>query len=142
MALLASQAGCNGQDTCRARVYGIRPSSLLPLCGVIGGLTFAVFMPVTGALIDFTPHRRRTGVITVVIVSLVNVLQATLLWSTDSWFAVALLHFTISLGCVLRASFIRPLPPSRLSAFPTHPHSQAPNQTYTCFLILALHGTA
>jgi MFS-type transporter involved in bile tolerance (Atg22 family) len=46
---------------CNARVYGLRPSSLLTTYGTIVGLISAFSLPIVGAVVDYTPHRKLIG---------------------------------------------------------------------------------
>jgi MFS-type transporter involved in bile tolerance (Atg22 family) len=62
--LAARDAGCRfGPGRCDKTVYGIQPSSLLTTTSAISGVCAALLMPVFGAMIDHTEHRRLLGVI-------------------------------------------------------------------------------
>jgi MFS-type transporter involved in bile tolerance (Atg22 family) len=69
--LAKKQAGCvteipEGEvkaPECDAKVYGIKPSSLLTTYGTIVGLISAFCLPVVGAIVDYTPHRKWVGLI-------------------------------------------------------------------------------
>lgn len=46
---------------CEGKIYGVRPSSLLTTYTIIVGITSALFLPLMGSIVDFTPHRRLMG---------------------------------------------------------------------------------
>lgn len=46
---------------CNEKVYGLKPSSLLSTFATVLGLVAAIFMPVVGAIVDSTSHRRGWG---------------------------------------------------------------------------------
>jgi MFS transporter, UMF1 family len=90
------EAGSNQLPECHARVYGLfRPSSFLTTYTVVVGLASAVFLPVMGAIVDYTPHRRRVGrVLSVTLCALV--LPQLLLLSDTTWLAVAALQIGVA----------------------------------------------
>jgi hypothetical protein len=61
--LASKEAGClddegNVENDCDTRVYGMAPAALITNhVAVISGLLSAFFMPVIGAMLDFTPYR-------------------------------------------------------------------------------------
>ena len=57
------------------RVYGFRPASLISNIYAGAGLVAAFLMPVIGAMIDFSPHRKKIGVIMAVLLALVSGIQ-------------------------------------------------------------------
>jgi len=57
-------AGCDttpAAQECEGRIFGLRPSSLLTSYSVVIGVLATLFMPVIGAIIDYTPHRLLVG---------------------------------------------------------------------------------
>jgi MFS family permease len=46
---------------CDLTLYGLQPSSIVPLISTVAGLASALFMPYVGALIDHTSRRRQFG---------------------------------------------------------------------------------
>jgi hypothetical protein len=46
---------------CNEKVYGLKPSSLLSTFATVLGLVAAISMPLVGAIVDYTPHRRGLG---------------------------------------------------------------------------------
>ena len=79
---------------CTGRVYGIRPSSLLTTYAIIVGVASTAMMPVFGAIVDFTSHRRLLGRCTSFVISLLLFPQVFL--SSKTWFAVAILQLFIA----------------------------------------------
>lgn len=85
--LAARDAGCLvGPGRCNKTVYGIQPSSLLTTTSAIAGVCAALLMPVFGAIIDHTQHRKLVGVISGVLV--VAAVGAQLSISQSTWFFV------------------------------------------------------
>ena len=93
--LASEEAGCiDDEDNlitdCPNKVYGFAPGSLITNVAVISGLLTAFLMPSVGAIIDYTPHRRLVGIITSVLVTLIQAIQIGTVSST--WFAMAILQ--------------------------------------------------
>jgi MFS transporter, UMF1 family len=76
-------AGCPKPSDCTNRIYGFRPSSLLTLASSIVGVSAALLMPIVGAVVDHTTHRRRVGLWSGVIAIMLAGLQ--LLISQRLW---------------------------------------------------------
>lgn len=88
-ALNATNAtGCSGED--EPRVYGIRPSSLLTTYTMVVGIVSSVLLPIVGAVVDTTPHRRLLGRALSTAFCLLVFPQIFL--SSSTWFAIAILH--------------------------------------------------
>lgn len=77
-------------DECSGRVYGFTPASLITNIAVISGLLSALFMPLIGAILDFTTHRKMVGIISVSILATVQLIQIGTGEST--WFIMAILQ--------------------------------------------------
>ena len=96
--LASLEAGCeffDEDDTiatpdCTTKIYGFRPSSLITNIAIISGLLAAFTMPLIGALIDFTPHRRKIGVYSAAVMMAIQAIQIGTVQST--WFAMAMLQ--------------------------------------------------
>ena len=90
--LAKEAAGCLGVPAgeCDSRVYGLLPSSLVPMTVVIAGLTSAFLMPVIGAIIDFTPFRRILGISASIILFCIQSAQIGTVSST--WFMMLILQ--------------------------------------------------
>mmetsp|Transcript_28295 Transcript_28295/g.41804 ORF Transcript_28295/g.41804 Transcript_28295/m.41804 type:complete len:494 (-) Transcript_28295:219-1700(-) len=61
------EAGCTADEECQERIYGLKPSSFLTTYGTIVGLTSAVCLPILGAIMDHTKHRKLVGQVTAII---------------------------------------------------------------------------
>lgn len=87
-------AGCleeaENPAQCPARVYGLRPSSLLTMASVVVGIASAISMPFVGAIVDHTSHRKTVGAATAFLVCAVTGIQIFLSGST--WFACLILE--------------------------------------------------
>lgn len=78
-------------DSCDKRVYGaFRPAALVTNIAAISGVMSALFMPIIGALIDYTPHRWNVGVWSAVLITLVQVVQC--FTYAKTWFPMAILQ--------------------------------------------------
>lgn len=96
--LASLEAGCqffDEDDTietpdCTTKIYGFRPSSLITNIAIISGLMAAFTMPLVGALIDFTPHRRKVGIISAMLMLVIQAIQIGTVQST--WFPMAMLQ--------------------------------------------------
>ena len=70
--LAKEEAGCETEapsssekvPECNKKVYGFKPSSLLTLMSSVVGLISACIIPLGGAIVDYTHHRRLVGRIT------------------------------------------------------------------------------
>ena len=83
-------AGETDIPECNGRVYGIRPSSLLTSYSVVVGVLATIFMPLIGAIIDYTSHRLRVGRVLAVISCALMI--PTLFVSENMWFVVAVVQ--------------------------------------------------
>jgi hypothetical protein len=86
--------GSNKVPDCDGRVYGIRPSSLLTTYTIVVGVVSATLMPFMGAIVDYTPHRRKTGRWLSVIFCVFLFPQIFL--NSNTWFAVAILQIFVA----------------------------------------------
>ena len=95
--LASESAGCafdddggGGAGECDGEVYGFRPSSLITLIAVVSGILSAFLMPVIGAIVDYTPHRRMVGIFSALFITTVQGVQ---IWLTEmTWFPMAVLQ--------------------------------------------------
>jgi len=93
--LSSEEAGCldpEGEviDDCDSKIYGFRPPSLIANIAVISGLLSAFLMPLIGAIVDGTPHRRLTGIVAAVAMILIQAAQIGTVSTT--WFAMLILQ--------------------------------------------------
>ena len=75
---------------CHERIYGIRPSSLLSTMGTIVDVFSVCLMPLCGAIVDTTPHRRLLG--RILVSFFCTFLFVTIFVSEDTWFPIAILQ--------------------------------------------------
>lgn len=96
--LASESAGCvyhDDDDTvdnpeCNEKVYGFRPSSLIAMIAVVSGILSAFFLPIIGAVVDYTSHRKLVGIVSAVFITAVQGLQIWL--NTDTWFAMSIMQ--------------------------------------------------
>lgn len=91
ISLASDSAGCptdTDADECENKVYGFRPSSLITMIAVVSGVLSACLLPVIGAVMDYTPHRRKVGICSALFLTAVQGLQ---IWLDEStWFPMAI----------------------------------------------------
>lgn len=75
---------------CPNKVHGFTPNALVTNIAVISGLLSAFFMPVFGAILDYTTHRRTIGMVTSAIICIIQLVQIATFEST--WFIMAILQ--------------------------------------------------
>ena len=84
------------REDSRCRVYGLSPSSTIPLVAMISGLCCAVLMPIVGAVVDHSPQRWEVMGATAVLLLASNALQIIL--SPSTWFFILIIQATLSAG--------------------------------------------
>jgi len=77
-------------EQCQTKVYGFLPSSLIPNIAVITGVAAALFMPFIGAVVDYTPYRRATGIASALLIGLIQAAQ--IYTVSETWFPMAMLQ--------------------------------------------------
>jgi MFS-type transporter involved in bile tolerance (Atg22 family) len=87
--------GTNIIPKCNNRIYGIRPSSLLTTYTIVVGVCSAVFLPLMGAMVDYTRHRRLIGRCLSVAFCIPLLAQVFLL-SESTWLYVAALQVVVA----------------------------------------------
>lgn len=94
--LATEAAGCvyNEDDICDNRVYGFRPSSLLSNMAVVAGLIVPITLPLVGAIVDHTPHRKQVAATTGLGLAAVKGLEV--LVGPSTWFLVTMLQIVSS----------------------------------------------
>lgn len=131
-------------DNCQERVYGVfLPSALVTDLAAISGFCSALFMPVAGAIVDFTSHRWTVGVVVSTLIVLVQVAQ--IFTNSQTWFAMAILQAVA--GCLYQvltlASYAylpdiaRQVPGETMARF-TSFFSMAQFSCQTAFLVLVV----
>lgn len=92
--LASDQAGCVEEDEildeCDQKVYGFSPAALVANMAVVSGLLSAFFMPVAGAIIDFTSYRKWVGLVSAA--GMIAIQAAQIYTVADTWFAMAVLQ--------------------------------------------------
>ncbi|EJK62199.1 hypothetical protein THAOC_17195 [Thalassiosira oceanica] len=98
--LANEQAGCpkneDGGYACtdENKVYGSRPSSILALMALVGGLSVSVFMPYFGAVVDYTDYRRGCGRVCAALLVAANFVQIFIYEST--WYAMVIVQAVVA----------------------------------------------
>ena len=117
--LAKEEAGCETEPVesgdastvpeCHGTVYGFKPSSLLTIMSSIVGISSAIIIPIVGAVVDYTAHRRLigrwcSGMYSILILTLVFL-------NDDSWFALSIvLLVAVSIGWAQGMLFYAYLP--------------------------------
>lgn len=90
LVLAKEAAGCELGEKCYTRVYGFYPSSWIANIASIASLVAGFFMPLFGAVIDYTDYRRAIGIITA---GIMIVIQGVQIYTVEgTWFAMLLLQ--------------------------------------------------
>ena len=90
--LAERSTGCTDEqeEECEGEVFGFRPSSLITIIGTISGLMAAFFLPIIGAIVDYTKYRKATYT-TIATASMV--IQAIQIGTVEAtWFPMAILQ--------------------------------------------------
>ncbi len=82
--LARSSADENGE------VYGFKPSSLITIIGTISGLLAAFLLPIIGAIVDYTKHRKTSFMVIAMTSMLIQAIQIGTVEAT--WFPMAVLQ--------------------------------------------------
>jgi MFS-type transporter involved in bile tolerance (Atg22 family) len=84
-----AQASCDsrGED---ARIYGMKPSSLLSYIAIVTGVLTALILPLFGAIVDHTPYRRQVGLWSAFVLLLIKGAETAV--SSRTWVIVAVLQ--------------------------------------------------
>lgn len=90
LTLATVDAGCKQLATCENTIYGLRPSSLLTLTSVITGVVAAISMPVFGAIVDHTRHRKLVGSLSAFIIVAITGVQISI--SESNWLIILVLE--------------------------------------------------
>lgn len=83
-------AGCTQLQNCDNTIYGLKPSSMLTAATAIVGVAAALLMPIVGAIVDHTPHRRIIGQISAIILVTITAIQMSL--NESNWFPILCLE--------------------------------------------------
>jgi len=93
--LASKEAGCIDKDDlviedCSNEVHGYKPTSFVSTIAVISGVLSALFMPVAGAMMDYTAYRKQVGVTVASLIILIQIIQIGT--NSNTWFAMAILQ--------------------------------------------------
>ncbi|CAB9501522.1 expressed unknown protein [Seminavis robusta] len=94
--LASEEVGCVDEDgqiveNCQERVYGVfRPAALVTNIATIAGLLVAFFLPLIGAIMDYTSHRWTLGVVTAILLLATEAIQIGT--TSQTWFGMAVLE--------------------------------------------------
>ncbi len=88
--LAQRSVGCgdNTIETCENQIYGFRPSSLITIIATASGLLSAFLLPLIGAIVDYTKHRKILGAVMAGLLVLVQAIQIGTVQST--WFVMSI----------------------------------------------------
>ena len=75
---------------CTGKVYGQNPASLISNIAVVTGLLGALFMPMIGVILDYTPYRRFVGISISIFFTLIQGTQIAI--GPKTWFPMAILQ--------------------------------------------------
>ena len=79
IAIAEERAGCEDVDDddyeCEEKFWGVKPSSLTTLINTFVAITSAFLMPIFGALVDYTAHRKKIGYSTAALIILLELMQ-------------------------------------------------------------------
>lgn len=78
--LAQERAGCLDEEgevieDCDGKAYGFSPASFVSNIAVIAGVLSALFMPLIGAMVDYTEYRRAVGAGSALVMVLIQIVQ-------------------------------------------------------------------
>ena len=93
--LAREEAGCiddEGEfiEDCEGKAYGFKPATFVANIAVIASVLAALLMPVIGAMVDYTAHRKRVGVVVSALMILIQLVQIETVSKT--WLPMAILQ--------------------------------------------------
>jgi len=93
--LAKNAAGCfEDPDTiggeCHKSVHGMKAESFVTNIATYSALLSALFMPICGAIVDYTPHRKLVGIVTAIVLIAIQAIQIYTVEGT--WFAMGVLQ--------------------------------------------------
>jgi MFS-type transporter involved in bile tolerance (Atg22 family) len=80
----------DNNNGCNQNVYGMTPASLIANIAIVSGLLSAFLMPLSGAMIDYTPYRREVGILSAFFMIAIQAIQIGTVQAT--WFPMAILQ--------------------------------------------------
>eukprot|EP00535_Pseudo-nitzschia_heimii_P003535 CAMPEP_0197185704 /NCGR_PEP_ID=MMETSP1423-20130617/12484_1 /TAXON_ID=476441 /ORGANISM="Pseudo-nitzschia heimii, Strain UNC1101" /LENGTH=492 /DNA_ID=CAMNT_0042636837 /DNA_START=91 /DNA_END=1569 /DNA_ORIENTATION=- len=93
--LASDAAGCfEDEDTdgraCTKKIYGFVPASFITNVSVFSGLVSAILMPLVGAYVDYTSHRKAIGIIGAAFMTIIQGIQ--IYTTASTWLAMIILQ--------------------------------------------------
>jgi MFS-type transporter involved in bile tolerance (Atg22 family) len=78
--LAQEEAGCIDEegeviDDCDGEAFGFQPASFVSNIAVISSVLSALFMPLIGAMVDYTNHRKTVGMVASALLIAIHVIQ-------------------------------------------------------------------
>ena len=78
------------EGQCNKSIYGMKAESFITNIATIAAVLAALFMPICGALVDYTPHRKLVGIVTALLLVAIQAIQIGTVEQT--WFAMGVLQ--------------------------------------------------
>jgi len=92
--LAKNEAGCFEDPTiegeCHKEVHGMKAESFVTNIATISAVLSALFMPICGAIVDYTPHRKLVGIITAIVLIVIQAIQIGT--TKETWFPMGVLQ--------------------------------------------------
>jgi MFS-type transporter involved in bile tolerance (Atg22 family) len=101
--LAKRDAGCDpeAEEECDLKVFGFKPTSLIMIIATLSSVLAIVFLPIIGAIVDYTPYRRALGITSAVLTIIVQAIQIGTV--EETWFFMSLLQVVNSLNASAHA---------------------------------------
>mmetsp|Transcript_6326 Transcript_6326/g.9597 ORF Transcript_6326/g.9597 Transcript_6326/m.9597 type:complete len:504 (-) Transcript_6326:29-1540(-) len=90
LSYISAMEKCGDDTSCDGKIYGFKPSSLITIIATISGILSAFILPIFGAIIDFTNHRKVVGVSLAVLLTSIQAIQ--IMTNKQTWFPMAILQ--------------------------------------------------
>jgi len=93
--LAQERAGCIDEEDeviedCDGKAYGFKPATFVANIAVISSVLSVLFMPVIGAIVDYTKHRRTVTMVSSALIILIQMVQIGTVQKT--WLAMTILQ--------------------------------------------------
>ncbi|EEC50464.1 predicted protein [Phaeodactylum tricornutum CCAP 1055/1] len=102
--LATQDAGCLNPRTCTNTVYGLKPSSLLTATTSIVGVVAAFLMPIVGAVVDHTTHRRLLGLVSGMAAVVLAGIQISV--NANNWFFILCVDGALSFSLLVHTTAV------------------------------------
>lgn len=106
------------------RIHGFKPSSLLSIIAVAGGILGAFILPPFGAIVDMTPYRKQVGMYSAFLLTLVKPIE--IMIGPSTWFAISWLQVVTGVLFCIHVSSIF----AYVSELSNEPNQQARYNTH------------